>query len=98
MPLISRSLSNYRLPLLLKCFNYRGPYLITHSFPCHSFNIVTYASTVAKWQDQLVPLSEDLCTQAVQWLQTVRAGGASCLLEALKVCIILHSQALPTCL
>ena len=56
-------------------------------FPCHSFNIVTYASTVAKWQEELVPVAGDGCAQAVQWLRTLRAGGASCLLEALKVCL-----------
>jgi len=52
-----------------------------------SFNIVTYASTVSKWQEELVPVSGDCCAQAVQWLHEVRAGGASCLLEALKVCL-----------
>ena len=50
-----------------------------------SFNIVTYASTATQWREQLSSVSEEHCLEAAQWLQSVKAGGCSCLLEALKV-------------
>lgn len=63
-------------------------HLLEHTPPkMKSFNIVTYASTATQWREQLSSVSEEHCLEAAQWLQSVKAGGCSCLLEALKVCL-----------
>lgn len=49
------------------------------------FNVLAFSGGVRMWQPALVESTEDLCTEAVQWLSQLSSHGASSTLQALQV-------------
>lgn len=49
------------------------------------FNVLAFSGGVRMWQPALVKSTEDLCTEAVQWLSQLSSHGASSTLQALQV-------------
>lgn len=61
--------------------------LLSTLFLC-SFNLLAYASTVKKWKDKsIMPANENL-EEALIWLDSLKTGGSSCLLEAFKAALL----------
>lgn len=52
---------------------------------CVRFNMVAFSGEVRLWQAGLVQSTEDLCKEAVQWLNQLSTHGGSCTLQALQV-------------
>lgn len=48
------------------------------------FNVIAFSTYVQPWQQDLVPVSKESVAGALQWLNTLQAGGNSYLLQALK--------------
>ncbi|XP_073712921.1 von Willebrand factor A domain-containing protein 3A isoform X3 [Misgurnus anguillicaudatus] len=48
------------------------------------FNMVAFSGEVRLWQHGLVQSTEDLCKDAVQWLNQLSTHGGSCMLQALQ--------------
>ncbi|KAK9978246.1 hypothetical protein ABG768_020005 [Culter alburnus] len=48
------------------------------------FNVLAFSGGVRMWQPALVESTEDLCTEAVQWLSQLSSHGASSTLQALQ--------------
>lgn len=66
------------------CVSIPSGFNITVSIPS-SFNIVAFATAAHLWQDKCIPISDESCTAAVRWVESLKDGGEVCLLEALWV-------------
>ena len=53
-----------------------------------SFNIIMYATTVKKWREQSVLPAKENIDEATVWLDSIKTGGSSCLLEAFKAALL----------
>ncbi len=52
---------------------------------CVRFNMLAFSGEVRMWQPALVQSTEELCMEAVQWLNQLSTHGASSTLQALQV-------------
>ncbi|XP_038619293.1 von Willebrand factor A domain-containing protein 3A [Tachyglossus aculeatus] len=51
---------------------------------CDSFTLLSFADSMAMWQECLVEVTDDTCHDAVQWVSKLRAQGSTCVLKALQ--------------
>eukprot|EP00731_Ephydatia_muelleri_P029350 Em0020g994a len=73
------------------CVSIPSGFNITVSIPS-SFNIVAFATAAHLWQDKCIPISDESCTAAVRWVESLKDGGEVCLLEALWVALGMRPQ------
>lgn len=58
---------------------------VTDLCVCVRFNMLAFSGEVRMWQPALVQSTEELCVEAVQWLNQLSTHGASSTLQALQV-------------
>lgn len=56
--------------------------------PTCSFNLLVYTSTVKKWMEELTTPTRENIDEALLWLDSLKTGGSSCLLEAFKTALL----------
>lgn len=54
----------------------------------YSFNLLVYASTIKKWKEKSVIPANGNLREALVWLDSLKMGGSSCLLEAFKAALL----------
>ncbi len=54
------------------------------------FNIVAFSSQVISWREALAPISMETVTEALDWTNSLTTQGGSCLLEAIKVQLVVE--------